>query len=1254
MKKSPNGNGQRSSLPQLRGVAARRWRYALAATAARPSDHVRTLKFKLELPAETRVSFNDVRALNKIVDGTGPGSLTHLLLSAHCSGLRLFMQEAGALKFRESADSSPSDFQRALTDAAGLTIPGFDPPGLRERFAKIPRARAGKDIRFVPEIIANEYARHFTGKAVADLDPARAAFFNGWAVQLHQEFQSEADGWAAIAAAPNRAAHTLAAYAHNQGWSLPSAARTEEATSASTIWASCVIAHDRRQPILDANSNAALYGVVAMRLAQLRAHGIDFDEKIRTPLQQSITTQTSAGLSWLFGRGLSYLQSAASVEEVAAGLGAPPDAAHQMQQLWDAARAIGPDVLFGAKGFSDYRRIIGGRLDSWLANYLNRLMELHVMLDTPVERFTLPESIVSGWAQWFRRTPLTPTGVQALLDSAFELREPARFALAALTGETAELVTEDTVATLKKYTAIVSEAAGALRILEKVLAPGDNDGATREANVPSASLVKAPTWLKELPKLNDFSGAIPNFEEELQWAATAYADLEASYAASMAHLHESVRARGASLSELAFHGIVERSKSTTRAPIADAVARELALRQILHRFARVAIACGPRARIAVRDLYMRWGVFRETADANRYFINQNGSLYRSPYSRSRHEAYALGELKVAAEEVIGALHSFANSLAPEPDQGLDTPAVLRLRQSADALLLAGLRDESPRQWFQWHADERYVRVPVATRMAMEADQWSPDLVARYFNLMGAAKISMRSLLERDRFFVRARFQRVGDTELCYRPKPTSWAVPDRLSRTPKPIGEAIRTLARDGKIEAADSLARALAYRWEDKKALSAYLQQAPHDWYYVPGFAQTAKTPGWLVVDGKKGSASKTSQATVAGRLVGPPSYKTELDRLLENPRQVSFGDITLIVDQEYRQRVTTDSNGHIKPVLETGTMTLSVAIPLSMEPAEPKDFPYADRVVAIDQGEVGIGFAVYDVKSGSLVASGHRRIPSIRRLIGKAKSYRKTKQKAQKFQQRFDSTLFNMRENVVGDVCSVICQLMHAYRAFPVLESQVGNLESGSRQLDLVYKAVTARFCYSDVPAQNAERKAYWLGSDRWKHPYLQGEAWEDGKKSGKRKPLSLYPGARAPTAGTSQQCSYCRRNPIRELWSLKESGTKSLEVGRNGTVSLPSGMIALNQRSDDTAVFKRARRRNERAPLDRPLEAGLYAMEYILPTARLNLRQPPTSRQSRDTTQSVYQCLYVDCGKRDHADENAARNIGKRFLTEKVLPL
>ena len=127
-----------------------------------------------------------------------------------------------------------------------------------------------------------------------------------------------------------------------------------------------------------------------------------------------------------------------------------------------------------------------------------------------------------------------------------------------------------------------------------------------------------------------------------------------------------------------------------------------------------------------------------------------------------------------------------------------------------------------------------------------------------------------------------------------------------------------------------------------------------------------------------------------------------------------------------------------------------------------------------------------------------------------------------------------------------------------------------------------------------------------------------------------------------------SKCGRNPIT---SLRQSNGTKREVKKEGTVELDDGVIQVRKRnlSLTQKKEKELKRRNERpAPKDYPYpEPGSYSIDELVKLVRFHLRRPPRSRQSPDTTQSRYFCPYADCGYEGHADENAALNIGRRFL-------
>ena len=324
--------------------------------------------------------------------------------------------------------------------------------------------------------------------------------------------------------------------------------------------------------------------------------------------------------------------------------------------------------------------------------------------------------------------------------------------------------------------------------------------------------------------------------------------------------------------------------------------------------------------------------------------------------------------------------------------------------------------------------------------------------------------------------------------------------------------------------------------------------------------------------------------------------------------------------------------------------------------------------RIVAIDQGEAGFSYSVFNLsEAGNAqaepLATGTVRIPSIRRLIKKVRSYRKGKQAVQKFNQKFDSTMFNLRENVAGDVCGAIAGLMSRYKAIPVLERQVGNLESGGKQLELVYKMVNARFVADAVQAHQTERSNWWYGAFNWSVPGLMREISQEiaaaqknkkavVQKNGKfYKPLNVGPGVAVNARWTSRICSHCGTNIFELIERAKEDKISNVKTNEHGELELYGKTFRLCRRPS-AQESKRARRRNERADWKSPLASATLSLDELKKAARDNMRRAPKSLQSKDTSQSRYFCLHKDCEffhREQHADVNAAINIGRRFLSE-----
>lgn len=113
------------------------------------------------------------------------------------------------------------------------------------------------------------------------------------------------------------------------------------------------------------------------------------------------------------------------------------------------------------------------------------------------------------------------------------------------------------------------------------------------------------------------------------------------------------------------------------------------------------------------------------------------------------------------------------------------------------------------------------------------------------------------------------------------------------------------------------------------------------------------------------------------------------------------------------------------------------------------------------------------------------------------------------------------------------------------------------------------------------------------------------------------------------------------------------RRFDVDKAGRVSLPEGTLLLRAAPTETQTVRAFVRRNERLPLTRTISAGRYEASEIKAILHRNLRRPHKSKQSRDSMQSMYHCVFAACGHVMHADVNAAINIGRRFSMERLIP-
>lgn len=565
-------------------------------------------------------------------------------------------------------------------------------------------------------------------------------------------------------------------------------------------------------------------------------------------------------------------------------------------------------------------------------------------------------------------------------------------------------------------------------------------------------------------------------------------------------------------------------------------------------------------------------------------------------------------------------------------------------------VLSGIPNELPAHLAMLEDIKDRFNLPLPLQLRLAGKTVNASSVLRIFNSYYSQLQALSAILLRDKFFVRVKVQRAGDNALIYSASENPWKAPQQLFETNKPIGAALRFLEQSSHGQRIIDTPLALHHILQHKdnlpaEAIGVYMRQAPHDWYLDWDFGKPIEG----VSISKSGNGSKV-QKFKGSRLVGATAYKGVLDKMLSNPESVSIGDFGIIFDQYFDQKNTYLQNGKLEIEIKPSELKVNLALPVQEAVSEKTPLEF-ETYIGIDLGERGLGYAVFDANTHQMLDKGRVKVRSMTRLVKDDLIGKRKESKVRKFNAKFDRAEENRRENVVGDFCQAINRLMWYYKGFPVLEFAAGG---ASKAVDKVYAMVAEHYLYSTTPTTDAVRKSYWMGASYWQHREYKQFKFDaaTGKRGKTVGPLNLFPGAGVSAYGTSQTCSCCGRNAIEAIKAMqaenKEKKDIEFKVHADGSVSLKDGEIAVYFSASEDDRMK-AKRKNERAPLVTPISRPSILGDDLIRAVRRNLRQAPKSMQTKDTTISVYNCVYQDCGKIMHADENAAINIGVKFTMQ-----
>ena len=1045
----------------------------------------------------------------------------------------------------------------------------------------------------------------------------------------------------------------------------------------------------------------APYMVVSKILSRRDPENDQAEEKY---VKANLTTFNNNGLSWLFNVGLKFLQNS-SVSEICQAYNIPQNKVRAAELIKDAADAltrVSEKFSSQVAGLHNFRSGFGGHIDSWVSNYISRLKELSRLLTNLPDNLVVPPSFLQNGQDFVVYAGLKREELELLVNKVNSKvdRAEVKAALERLLGSNAHgVASEQDVAKIRSFSDIVNRIGSFKESLENSISQAEEDKSSFWHNLRHDSKKDWEAWtnLSRLPKLNTISGGVPKVQEELDNTALLLEalrkDQDAYYQRLMQWMNKQIPDYNP------FVAVIKSQQEKISKTSKELNAEEQAVRYFLHKMGSIVRRVSDDVSVAIINWFEINNLFENKKDFNKYFYNKQGAIYVSPFSRNNQNGYKMvADLKDKSLEL---LHSFEQVL-DEIKTKLQKQSTAKNVSSQNTLLLldtqlkafniSGIQKDIPSEIAQPILPDSILHnnpLSASLKLSLENTIVSAGTVASIFTTVYKSLISgCYTVLNRDRFFLRTKFQWINNHSLYYVPKVDArWQLPERYLKSEKwqyYIADGALIFDHDLWVDIPATFER-ISNDSEGKYI--DLLVQMPHSWYYkLPLASHKSDEPVKCLELSKdyykegqsltqlKLEQKKFSFAT-ACRLIGPSSLKHRLDEILLSGNQQSISEITLLIDQSVEQQYKVDGNVS----LTYGEPYFSIAVPISRKAVNLTNqvAPFK-RIVAIDQGEAGLAYAVFNLEDANNpkaepVTAGTIRIPSIRRLIGTVNTFRKKNSTTQKFSQRFDSTMFNLRENVAGDVCGSIVGLMQRFNAFPVLEKDVSGLESGSNQLKLVYKAVNSKFLLSDVDMQNAARGSWWFNPSKycyWEINLLrevgpnQKVAKKDLEIHGDKKyrRLKIYPGIGVRAAGTSQICSCCCRNVFSILKQLQiENPKQKFHINSLGEVTLVGEVIKLYHRPDNkTKVpnLKGKRSYNaikERAPWTEPERERDVDFASLRKLIKMNLRRAPKSQLSKDTSQSRYYCVFKNCAwhnQEHHADVNAAINIGRRFLSEVIL--
>ena len=449
--------------------------------------------------------------------------------------------------------------------------------------------------------------------------------------------------------------------------------------------------------------------------------------------------------------------------------------------------------------------------------------------------------------------------------------------------------------------------------------------------------------------------------------------------------------------------------------------KELALRFIANQCGRLSRRMSEIGKLAIINFFKDKKIFKKIKNLNQYFINNQGSIYVSPFNTNRHTGYDVDLDVIEKINWISEMDFLGKSFLSQLENNANTLLIkdyFLIEQFKNSLILKMLPDEIPSSLIRLRIEHDKLTIPFVIQNALTESNIDKSVAIRVINLYNSAINGFIFSLCREKFMTRVKFSRIGDAKLIYSPKEKNWNIPEKIFKTKNSISNILTnekfsaSELNNQSIEVIKTLDHVLksGYELEDKKA---YLIQSPHELFYPLNIEKTESNKDnfekKLVIPFSKDDKGKLNpfkeQENIFLKLQGPSSYKNLVVSSIKN-QKIRISEMTLIYDQFYQQKIVFHEN-KVSIKIQKSEFKLELAVPITDQRVNDQEKDnsqsFLDNILGIDLGEKKIGYALFDMKkyvdSGVLdpvhennsPIVGSVGVPSIRNLMKKVTLLRK-----------------------------------------------------------------------------------------------------------------------------------------------------------------------------------------------------------------------------------------------------------------------